>query len=341
MSEETENEGAGAGEDAELIGAIKGMEEYEGPKGEDKAEDAAPVEPEVEPEVDAEEEKKADPEAEPDKEEKDGETDELDSRTVKVKIGEEEQEVTIGELKARYMRQADYTAKTQEAAGIRKAHQAAAAELAELVRWVGENLDTSRLMSEEKELERQLAGVDPRELDADGLAQYSRYKGHLENLKAANAEMRRTAEELKAVNEAKQKELRSALSATEAAKLLETRPEWKDGKKLKSDHERIVKYLSDAYGGEHARRMLDNVVDHRDYLTLHHAAVGKQYLTAPKPATVSKPEPPKAVRTDGARASQTGGEQGKGAQALKSLRARGRNAEATPAEMMAIIESRL
>lgn len=321
-----------------IIDEIKSMPEYVASDDEEKIKVPKPAEepkaPENPEEIDAGEEVEEPAE---DPEEIAAGEDDLDKKLVKVKVGDEEKELPISELKKGYMLQADYTRKTQEAADIKKAHIQGAEQLNKLVNYISENFDASILVSEEKDLEDTLKSIDVRNLSSDQLLDYQKLKARYEQVKQGNDERRAELQQLKEIQAAKRQEYISTLKKEADRRLVQAIPEYSNPQNKKADEEKISQFLTNLYGDD-AQRIAKGIIDHRDYMAMRYAAIGYEYLNAKKPNKAIKPI--KTLRNAGVRNDlPEPGQNNTATNVLRKVRSRGDRAEASQEEIMEFIKN--
>lgn len=331
-------------EDEELIEAIKDMPEYEkNDESQSKSKKKPATETEEvydEEDTEGDEIDKVDPEEEEEHDyEEDTEDNDILNQKVKVKIGDEETEVTVDELTKGYMRQNDYTKKTQEASSIKNAHLEGAKRVQQLCDLIETSIDESIFVTEEKQLKELLESVDINDLDDQGLVAYQKTKLKYDTLRSQNAQRKADAESLREVQKQEKERLLAAIKKEEDKKIALAISDYSDPHKREADQKRISNYLSSLYG-EHAEKLANSVIDHRDYLNLHYAAIGYEYSHNKKPVKAIKQL--KNIRNGGARSDMSEPSESRNAKKLlTNIKLRGVGAEASPEEIQKIIMSRL
>lgn len=211
---------------------------------------------ELEDEIDASD--LQDEEADADEEEPDDAEDDQPRYTLEV--DGEEIEVTLDEMRNGYLRQADYTRKTQAVAETRKEIEQAQAEAAQRreeyatrLEQVREALDSMGPAARTAEQWDKLRQQNPTEFAAE----WADYQRHKEELAAVEAEQARVGEEAKA----EQQEQMQAILAKEQERLLEAVPEWQDKEVAAKEKADLKQYLGETYG--YSDQDLSQVYDHR------------------------------------------------------------------------------
>lgn len=223
--------------------------------------------PDAEPEPDPEQDGEAEPEPEEGEGEPQPEQSEIDPESIilKVKIGDEEQEITAEEARKGYMRQADYTRKTQELATAKK--EFAEKELP-LVR--EERAQYAQLISQ---LRQTLEMVTPKEPDWAKLKEespeafadtWAAWQLHQKRLHAVSEEQKAA---LAKVQEDQQAQYEAYVEA-ESQKLAEVIPEIADPEKGKVVKTNLVEYARKIGFSDEE---IAAVADHRALVLLHKA----------------------------------------------------------------------
>lgn len=238
-------EGTNAGD--ELLAALDQVELEPTTEVEDE-EDAGP---EAEDDGEASEDDELDAEAE-EEEAEDGEDD--GTKLYPVKINGQEEQVTLSELQAGYMKDADYRRKTADIADTRKRVEAAEAEYTGGLKKLDEQLElvttfiANQMNYDEAEMDK---------LAADKPAEYVALKRQMEKqgsaLQAAHNHLMRVRQAAADAANKKLSEFRDA----ESAKLAEVAPEFKKAETI----DRLHSYLKDTYGL--SKEEIASVVDHR------------------------------------------------------------------------------
>lgn len=195
---------------------------------------------------------------------------------LKLPDSEDEVEVDDDELKAGYLRRADYTRKTQAAAAEKKAAEAEKAGVA---------AERAQYAERIKKLDEALTQATPAEPDWEALRKtmtaeklaghYIAWQEHTKKMNAIKAE-RATAEA--AVAKDRQEQHQAAVRE-EHGKLIEAIPEWKEPVKFKAGMTALAKYAVEIAG--FTPEELKGVTDHRVIKLLRtaqkaHAAAAKK-----------------------------------------------------------------
>lgn len=224
------------------------------PAPQDKPQQSEESQPEAEPQGDAEGpvmEAGSEAEGSDESQPEDQTPDETKPPKFKVKIGETE--VDQDELVKGYLRQSDYTKKTQELAEKRKADDAERNALAQERARYAQNLEyLAQQIPVPQPPSAALLDSDPIEY----LKQREAYESSLAKARAIDGERQRLyqqqqAEAAKAFSEARDRE--------EAA-LLEKIPEWKEPEKAREGKRAVAEYLK-SYG--YTDQDIGRLVDHR------------------------------------------------------------------------------
>lgn len=208
-------------------------------------------------------------------------------RKIRVKLPDGEQELPEDEVARGYLRQADYTRKTQELADKRKAFEADAQAV------VGERQRYATQLAQLDELLTSAAGDEP---DWDSLrnedpavfaATYAAWDHQQKRIAAVRAERQRAEQQVQADHVER---LRTHIQA-EAEKLVEAIPEWKKPDTAKAEREKIADYAR-SYG--YTDQELGAVTDHRLIRILRDAMLYRQGQNK-KPAIEKKIEQAKVL----------------------------------------------
>jgi hypothetical protein len=246
-----------------LLSATEEKPEREAPR--QKPAPAEEAEEQAEATTDEEEsEQSSEVDSEVDDEEQ--ETAKPEPRKLRVKVNGEEQELPEDEVVKGYSRQADYTRKTQELSKEREAFKAEA----DAVR-----AERQKYLTSITQLEEILKSAAPDEPDWDTLKQgdpavfaatYAAWDQHQKRIQAVTAEKQRAQEKVRADQS---KQLQDVLKS-EAAKLLEALPSWKDPEVVKREKAEIIEYAeSQGYPAEEVAQ----ITDHRVFKILRDAAM--------------------------------------------------------------------
>lgn len=214
-----------------------------------------------EPEAEGEPEAEAEPEAEKEEEEA------PPVQTVKVKIDGLEQELPLDEVKNGYLRQSDYTRKTQELAEQRKRFEAEElqavrqerqvyAERLEMLQEVLESM-TGQNEPDWEALSRTLA-------PEDFTARFTSWKAQTEQIQKAKAEHER----VRSLQMQDMERDRAARLQSEQARLAEAIPDLKDPEKGKVLRQDLIDYAKSIGFTDDD---LSGVEDHRPLVLLHKA----------------------------------------------------------------------
>jgi len=200
-----------------------------------------------------------------------------------VKIDGKEQEITAKEAAEGYMRTADYTRKTQEAAELRKEaltiRQTAQQErdvLAQLIPVVQAELQS--MQAQEPDWQK-LYNEDPLEY----VRQKDAWRDRQDRINAYNAEQHRISQ-VKQIE--RDQELQQAL-VEGRAKLLEKNPQWKDAKRWNED---VRKMTATAVSEGFSEDELQYITDPRTIGILRKAAAFDE-LMSKKPTPVQSKSP--------------------------------------------------
>lgn len=232
----------------------------------------------------------------------DGEGQELRDDT-KVKVGDEE--VTLHELKRGFLREQDYTRKTQALANDRKQFEQTA------------NTEISTLRGERAQLAQALGQVQtfmqellPKEPDWNALyaqnpgeyaAQRELWRSWQEQLQGVSAKQRSLME---AEQQQNFQQLQQQLQS-ESERLLEALPEWKKPEVKKAERQRLIDW---GQKNGFSEQELLSVVDHRALLTarkamLYDEMMSKKQQLRPVPSKGPKTATPGTAGTKPARAT--------------------------------------
>lgn len=269
-------------------------------------------EPEAEPEAEptnepANADTQDEPEPEPeDGEEGDAEEDptaptEIDPESIvlTVKVGDEEMEITAEEARKGYMRQADYTRKTQELAAKRKEF-----EEAELPRVKEERAQYAQLLTA---LKQTLEGLTPKEPDwnqlrADDPERFAETWAAWQHRQKQLEAVKREQEQALAVVQADQEKQFEAYVEAETAALAEAIPELVDPEKGKALRETLTDYARKVGFRDEE---IAAVVDHRALVLLHKAHLWDESQKRKPEIQKRVQEAPKAVAKPGGKPSAT------------------------------------
>jgi hypothetical protein len=294
-------------------------EEYREDRETPQAEGSEPEAPQAEPEGDTE--PSEDPQAEqtdepqPDEPEAEEPADAPVDQTskYKVKVDGKEEEVTLEELAKGYSRTADYTRKTQELAGHRKALE---------TETVAARQERAALAQNLKLIEQAIAEITPKEPDWEKLrvehpAEFPRVWAEWQQGEKDRAEIAKQRGEAERKVAEDHFRSRQEKIKVEQEKLLEAIPAWKDEKVMQADKAEMLKF------GESLGYTLDDfkgIDDHRAFVLIHDAMkyrasqakkstliqqVEKVRTTRPGNATMTR-TPPNALQRSLERLAKTG-----------------------------------
>jgi hypothetical protein len=240
----------------------------------------------------ATEEESVDEAAEPDATAEEAESEEeTQEQPTPVEIELDGEKVSLDELKARTLRHADYTRKTQELADHRKQLEAEAAALKQERELYAQLLPAlqAQLQEQEPDWDR-LFEQDPQ----NAPKQYVKYQQQKEAARLAAAE----AERIRQQNETENSKAYQARLNEEYGKLLKAIPEWNNADKAKAEMAKLAE-VAKTFGFSDAE--LSGFTDHRQILVLRAAA---QNLDQQKRVQAVKAAEPKvAVIKPGAKPS--------------------------------------
>ena len=223
------------------------------------AETEAEVEPEESTEVDTEE--STDAEITTEEDEQIEEQEEPEEEYHAVKLDGQDYEVTLPELKDGYLRQSDYTKKTQALAESRKQLEAAQeAAKQEQLRYQ-QNLD--RLVSEQQSQQPQEPDWDQL-YEADPL-EWMKQKEDARSRKEKQAELQQEHMRMQQQQAQEQQAQMQEYITQQHQTLIETIPEWKDPEVMKQEKSQIRQY---AQSIGYSQEELANIYDHRAVLAL-------------------------------------------------------------------------
>lgn len=233
--------------------------------------------------------------------------DEDDKKLVKVKIGDEEQEVTLSELKASYMRNSDYTNKTKELAKERTQAERLRAMYEENRAGYAKVLDEaskilpSLVYRESDKLTEALKKVDVGNLSQEDMNKYLQLRAYRDQVVEQEQERDRKFKELVEKQRRVEQEALDRQWATDQPAIESLIPEYRDPVKREQLNTNLSKYLIDIYGEKRAREIAQTVRSKEDYSTIYYAYIGKKYLETGTPDKVvaKKSKPLKATNQSG------------------------------------------
>lgn len=240
-------------------------------------------------------------------------------RKLKVKTPEGEEELSEDEVVKGYMRQKDYTRKTQEAATLRKQDEAErTAVKAERVRYAEEltKLHDAIVATtpQEPDWDKLRATADP----AEFAQAWSQWDAHKAGLKTLQDEQERAVAK---VMEDKRTEYEQYVSG-EREKLFEAVPEWKDEKVRSTERRAIGDFAVSELG--FTPEQLEKVDDHRAMRVLRLAYLyvkGQKDAKAAAVKAAGNVDPHRVIAPKGAAPKHT--PTAKRAEAMKNLRKTG------------------
>ena len=224
-----------------------------------------PEEAEVEaeePEIEAESE-----EVEAEEDEQEEVEEQPDEQYHRVKLEGVEMEVTLDEMKSSYMRQQDYTKKTQAVAEQKKqlqAEQEAAQQ------------DRLRYQKHLDQLVQQQEAQQPQEPDWDQLyetdpLQWMKQKEEFRAQKERNLELKQEQFRMRQQQEYEQAEQMKTHLAQQHQELIDAIPEWKDEKVMATEKAQIRDYAVSTLG--YSPSEISQVYDSRAVLALRHGMI--------------------------------------------------------------------
>ena len=223
------------------------------------------------------------------------------------------------------LRQSDYTRKTQELAEQRKAFEVKEQEFKT-------KFDSLEAMAQQ--LEQQLQASDEKvdwEVGEDGLPLYDEDMPKYLRHKSKQDQRRKSLSKATTTIQQHTESERQAIIAEENQKLLQALPTWQDAKQQEADIALITSYVNEA-GISHDK--VNKMLDHRDFITLLHAAkyadlqkqtkkVSKQVAKAPKvikPTKTRKKPTSVTAMDDAMKKAQASGDQRDILAAMKLMR---------------------
>lgn len=236
---------------------------------------------------DAEEEAEADPEQE-------DQEPAQESAPVKIKL-DDGSEITLDEAKKGYLRQSDYTRKSQGLAAEARQFQAEREQFSEFQR-------QTQLMQEQAATLIQAvmpARPDPRMLETDPF-EYQKQRANWESWQEWAQTVSTNQQRLKAEEEKRFSTERDNFLREQDRRLIEARPELKDKSKRDELLNNMLSTLPDAFGFDPDE--IRETTDHRLVLALE-AAAKWVALQKQKPAVMAKAKDAPAVQKPGARPS--------------------------------------
>lgn len=217
----------------------------------------------------------------------------LEAKKVKVKIGDSEEEVTLEELKASYMRSVDYTKKTQELSEQRKALEAQTAvrnQELDRIRTTFSELEKSVFAdlqhSEARSLREALMKVDVKTLNESEMAEFNRAELTCQQMERQERDkIMKYEAAAKKIRDEETKVLDEQYAQDQRA-LEKEIPEYADPVKREKLNQKISSFMLSTYGEKQAREIAPTIRSKEDYKTLYYAAVGKEFLETKTPAKI-------------------------------------------------------
>lgn len=209
-------------------------------------------------------------------------------------VEDDDPEIDLGEiklkkseLKAGYMKDADYRRKTAEAAEVRRAAEAERAQVRQEREYHANQLDVlihglqSQLVGDQQAL-AQLAETDPAEWVRQNAAFQQRYAQYQQAIQERQTLANRmTAEQEQQLNEWRK---------SEREKLQEKLPEWRDKTKAEAEQRIVAEYLlKEGYEANE----IGELFDHRALIVARKAALYDQLQAAKAKQTQTPPKPVK------------------------------------------------
>lgn len=281
----TPNSGTGSMSVMDAVAALDAPLPDEGEQGEIEAQETEVETPEVESEEEGDE-----PESDDGSDDEGDEPEQIaEPEAITIEVDGETVTVNRDELKASYMRQKDYTRKTQELAEQRKAFEAEYQQIA------GERQQYSQLLGALEQQLQQTTGAEP---DWDTLRatdpieyslQWTEWQRGQQKRQLIAAEQQRM-QQLAMVEQ--QKSMAQTLERERQA-LLAVVPEWKDAEKAKVEKAMVIEQGKKLGFSEDE---LSQAIDHRAILALRKAALYDQLMSKKQVVDQSKPAPQKVVK---------------------------------------------
>lgn len=215
-----------------------------------------------------------------------------DKKVIKVKVGDNEEEITLGELKSSYMRNSDYTNKTKKLAEERAQTERQRAVYEESKAGYEKVLEEaskilpSLVYRESDKLSEALRKINVESLTPEQMTEYTRLRAYRDQL--VEQETERDAKYRALVDKQRklEQEAMDRQWASDQPVIEATIPDYKDPVKREKLNTELSKYLVDTYGENKARSIAQTVRTKEDYLTIYYAYVGKKYLETGKPEKI-------------------------------------------------------
>jgi len=211
-------------------------------------------------------------------------------QTYRVRVGDDEVDLTLDELQSGYMRQSDYTRKTQQVAEGRKQAEAELQALEAQRQSYAEQLATVEAALQQSEPSEEywtnLHETDPIEF----LSQKEAYRSRQDALALAQTERERVQQEQMAAYEAQAQERLKQ----EGQKLLESIPEWRDPDTMQREKNAVYTYANRHLG--FSPEELKNASDHRAVVTFRKAYLYDELMSQKPAASKKTKKAPKMVK---------------------------------------------
>jgi len=250
-------------------------------------------EDEVESESESAEAEDTDKPVEEEGEEPEEEEEETEESSYTIKVGGEEYEVDLDELKAGYQRQSDYTRKSQEVAEQRKANEAIQAERLKLEQERQMYANGLQMLREQQQSKLQ----EFKDVDWENLKEEDPYAYMLkkDEYRDAQEKARNATQQQKIVQQqqqAQEAQARATFVQDQYSKLTEALPEWSDeNSTVKEDIRKFA--ISSGYAPEE----VDQLADHRSVLILKKAMEFDKLTNKVKPKKKAVKKVPKVQKS--------------------------------------------
>lgn len=258
---------------------------------------------EIEADTDEQEDSEEQPQTSEDDEEiasddhqdEDEESDEDDSAdrdddTFDVTIGDTTQKVSLKELKSGYMRQADYTKKTQDLSERRSRYETAQHSFEEankrlesLLQEARDKVLPSLEFRESAKLRETLNSIDVNTLTNEQLLEYNKLEIAAQRMERDEAAKEKAYKDLIAKAEAERKKAEDEIIARGQAELNDLIPGYSTPEKREAIQTDMSNVLISIYGEKRAREMAPTIRSKEDMLTLYYASLGKKFLETKVP----------------------------------------------------------
>ena len=214
----------------------------------------------------------------------------VEPQTYRVRVGDDEVDLTLDELQSGYMRQSDYTRKTQQVAEGRKQAEAELQALEAQRHSYAEQLAAVEAALQQSEPSEEywthLQENDPIEF----LSQKEAYRSRQDALALAKTERERVQQEQMAAYEAQAKERLKQEGQT----LLEAIPEWRDPDTMQREKNAVYTYANRHLG--FSPEELKNASDHRAVVTFRKAYLYDELMSQKPAASKKTKKAPKMVK---------------------------------------------